>query len=150
LCLFFFILYIKICCQRIHLANQKIIQNYIQVQNELNISFSKRKKGKINIGIYAYGLKNGGRARSTSLLINYFKNIKIFDLYLFSRRLKEDDEYKIPDNIKRTLVNQDLIIKIKKKKNTYSNISAIISYRNKMSEFFKIYKSNFLSAFRSV
>ena len=116
LCLFFFILYIKICCQRIHLANQKIIQNYIQVQNELNISFSKRKKGKINIGIYAYGLKNGGRARSTSLLINYFKNIKIFDLYLFSRRLKEDDEYKIPDNIKRTLVNQDLIIKIKKKK----------------------------------
>ena len=116
LCLFSIILYIKICCQCIHLANQKIIQNYIQVQNQLNISFSKRKKGKINIGIYAYGLKNGGRARSTSLLINYFKKIKIFDLYLFSRRLKEDDEYKIPDNIKRTLVNQDLIIKIKKKK----------------------------------
>ena len=116
LCLFFIILYIKICCQCIQLANQNMIQTYIQVQNELNISFSKIKKDKINIGIYAYGLKNGGRARSTSLLINYFKNIKIFDLYLFSRRLKEDDEYKIPDNIKRTLVNKNLIIKIKKKK----------------------------------
>ncbi len=114
--LFFTILYIKIYCQCIHIANQKIIKNFIQVQNELNISFDNRIKGKINIGIYAFGIKNGGRARSTSLLINYFNNIKFFNLYLFSRRLKEDDEYKIPANIKRILVKQNLIIKIKKKK----------------------------------
>jgi glycosyltransferase involved in cell wall biosynthesis len=49
-------------------------------------------------------------------LINYFKNIAIFNLYLFTRRLKEDDEYKIPQNIKRILVNKNLINKIKKNK----------------------------------
>lgn len=114
--LFFTILYIKIYYQCIHIANQKIIKNYIQVQKELNISFDNKIKGKINIGIYAFGIKNGGRARSTSLLINYFNNIKFFNLYLFSRRLKEDDEYKIPANIKRILVKQNLIIKTKKNK----------------------------------
>ena len=102
--------------QYIHINNQNINKNYIQIQNKYNISFNNRIKSKLNIGIYAFGIKNGGRARSTALLINYFKNIPIFNLYLFTRRLKEDDEYKIPQNIKRILVDQDLINKVKKNK----------------------------------
>ena len=90
--------------------------NFLQVKKEFNISFINTIKYKINIGIYAFGIKNGGRARTTSLLINYFNNINIFNLYIFTRRLKEDDEYKIPYNTKRILVKDDLINKIKKKK----------------------------------
>jgi hypothetical protein len=116
LLLFIFMIFIKIYLQIIHLSIQMINQNYIQIQNKYNISFSNRIKNKLNIGIYAFGIKNGGRARSTSLLINYFKRIKIFNLFLFTRRLKEDDEYKIPQNIRRILVKKNLINKIKKNK----------------------------------
>ena len=116
ICLFVIIFLIKTYLQYIHINNQNINKNYIQIQNKYNISFNNRIKSKLNIGIYAFGIKNGGRARSTALLINYFKNIPIFNLYLFTRRLKEDDEYKIPQNIKRILVDQDLINKVKKNK----------------------------------
>ena len=90
--------------------------NYSKFQKDYHINFIDNIKNKINIGIYTFGIKNGGRARTTSILINYFTNIKIFNLYLFTRRLKEDDEYKIPNNIKRILIKDDLINKIKKKK----------------------------------
>ena len=116
LSLFFIISFIKIYLHSIQITGKIINQYYIQIQNENNISFTNKIKRRIKIGIYAFGLKNGGRARSTSLLINYFKNIKIFNLYLFTRRLKENDEYNIPDNIKRILVKMDLITKIKKNK----------------------------------
>ena len=116
LILFFFIFFIKFYLHSIKITNKIINQNYVQIQKTNNISFNNRIKSRINIGIYAFGLKNGGRARSTSLMINYFKNITIFNLYLFTRRFKEDDEYKTPDNIKRILVKKDLIIKLKKSK----------------------------------
>jgi hypothetical protein len=116
LCFFVIIYLIKIYLQSIHKNNIIINKNYIQIQKKINISFNNRIKSKLNIGIYTFGIKNGGRARSTALLINYFKNIAIFNLYLFTRRLKEDDEYKIPQNIKRILVNKNLINKIKKNK----------------------------------
>ena len=90
--------------------------NYSQIQKEYNITFINNIKKKINIGIYTFGIKNGGRARTTSILINYFIHIKIFNIFFFTRRLKEDDEYKIPDNIKRILIKDDLINKIKKKR----------------------------------
>ena len=108
---------IKKYSQIIKESNQLLNYNYITIQNEYNITFNSILKKKINIGIYAFGIKNGGRARSTSLLINYFNNISIFNLYLFTRRLKEDDEYKIPDDIKRILIkDNNLINKIKKNK----------------------------------
>ena len=44
-------------------------------------------------------VKNGGRARITSILINHFYKLKIFKIYLFTRRLKEINEYFIPKNI---------------------------------------------------
>ena len=114
--LFIFIIFIKFYLQYIHISNQIINQNYIQIQKIYNISFNNRIKNKLNIGIYAFGIKNGGRARSTALLINYFKNIKIFNLFLFTKRSKEKDEYKIPQNIRRILVKYNIINKVKKNK----------------------------------
>ena len=61
---------------------------------------------KINIGIHRYSVKNGGRARFTSLLLKYLNKIKIFRLYLFTEKNKEENEYAIPDNIKRVLINK--------------------------------------------
>ena len=51
----------------------EINNNYIKVQNELNLNFNNKIKYKIRIAIYAYTLKNGGRARVTSLLIKLFQ-----------------------------------------------------------------------------
>ena len=48
--------------------------------------------------------------------MNYLNNIKIFNLYLFTILNKEDNEYKIPDNIKRDVIKNNLINKIIKKK----------------------------------
>ena len=117
LILFFIIIGFKFYIVNINEKINFINFNYLQIQNEYNISFNNKIKNKINIGIYTFSIKNGGRARSTSLLINYFKNIKIFNIYFFTRRLKEENEYTIPDNIKRVLINNNnLINKIKKYK----------------------------------
>lgn len=91
-------------------------ENYIQIQKDINFTFHFPIKKKINLGIYAFCIKNGGRARSTSLLIYYLYNITIFNIYLFTRRIKEENEYILPEKIKRVLVNNDLINKIKKNK----------------------------------
>ena len=116
LLLLFIIVELKLYLINIIEKNYLINLNYLQIQNEYNISFNNKIKNKINLGIYAFGIKNGGRARSTSLLINYFINIKIFNVYFFTRRLKEENEYTIPDNIKRVLIKNNLINKIKKNK----------------------------------
>ena len=92
----------------------EINNNYIKIQNELNLNFNNKIKYKIRIAIYAYTLKNGGRARVTSLLLNYFNKIKIFNLYLFTKKYKEDNEYLIPNNIKRIHITNNLIHEIKK------------------------------------
>lgn len=68
-------------------------ENYIQIQKDINFTFHFPIKKKINLGIYAFCIKNGGRARSTSLLIYYLYNITIFNIYLFTRRIKEENEY---------------------------------------------------------
>ena len=115
--LFFFIILLIIIYLKILNESNKILnQCYIEIQNEYNISFNNQIKYKINIAIYAFGIKNGGRARSTAMLINYFKNIKIFNIYLFTLKLREEDEYKIPENIKRILIKNNLINKIRKNK----------------------------------
>lgn len=93
-----------------------IDEYYKENQKEFNLFFHKKLKKKINLGIYAYRIKDGGRARITALLMNYLNNIKIFNLYLFTILNKEDNEYKIPDNIKRDVIKNNLINKIIKKK----------------------------------
>ena len=86
---------------------------YLKTQNEFNLPFVNNINNKIRIGIYAFTVKNGGRARVTSLLINYFNNIKIFHLFLFTRKNKEDNEYFIPNNIKRIYVINNLVKELK-------------------------------------
>ena len=51
------------------------------------------------------------------MLINYFHKIKIFKIYLFTIRNREEDEYIIPKNIKRIIIDHgkisNLIIELK-------------------------------------
>ena len=85
----------------------------------LKLKFHSLIKCKIRIGTYAPDLKNGGRARLISMLLNYFYRIKIFDIYLLINGKKES-EYMTNENIKRVPIKKyrikDIIKKIKKKK----------------------------------
>ena len=73
-------------------------------------------KNKIKIAIYTYCIKNGGRARVTALLLKYLFRNKIFNLFLFTRKFKENNEYIFPEDIKRVIIKKDLIKAIKKNK----------------------------------
>ena len=81
-----------------------LISRLYYIENRFNLKLIGNIKNEINLGIVALGLKNGGRARITSLLINYLSNYKLFHIYLFSKKSKEKDEYKIPQNTKRILI----------------------------------------------
>ena len=65
-------------------------------------------------------MANGGRARLTSILINYYAKIKIFKIYLFTKVKKQDKEYLIPSGIKRMVIKKSL-----------SNLNKILS-KNKI------------------
>ena len=83
--------------------------DYNKIKLDYNLTFKNRTKKKIRIGIYAIAIKNGGRARITSILINYLANIAIFKIFLFTQRLKEQNEYKIPEKTKRIVINKNLV-----------------------------------------
>ena len=53
-------------------------------------------------------MKNGGRARLTSILIKYLNNLKIFKICLFTILNKQDKEYFIPEDIKRIIIKDNL------------------------------------------
>ena len=74
---------------------------------DFNITLTYKIENKIRIGIYCIGLKNGGTERISSILVNFFYNIEIFKLYLFTRKRKEENEYIIPEEIKRTIIKQN-------------------------------------------
>ena len=76
------------------------------IYNYLNIMKNQKI---IRIGILAISLKNGGIERQTSLLLNYFKKIKIFKLFLFTKKNKEKDEYKIGKKIRRIVLKYSII-----------------------------------------
>lgn len=61
---------------------------------------------KIRLGIYTYALKGGGTERATALLLNYLYKEKYFSLYVFSQKPKEENEFKIPDNIRRIFIEE--------------------------------------------
>ena len=114
------IIYIFQCHINIKIKIIKLNDNYINIQNESNFTFKTKIKRKIKIGIYTIGLKYGGRARITSHLLKIFSNIKIFETYLFTQKIKEDNEF-INENVnKRILIKNynifKLINEIKKKK----------------------------------
>ena len=85
----------------------------------LNLKFQSLIKNKIRIGTYVYDLKNGGRARLTAMLLNYFCRINIFNIYLLINS-KKYGEYIINENVKRVSIKKknlkDIIKKIKKNK----------------------------------
>lgn len=111
--LFFVVILYLINIERYKSFLNKII---IEYKNKFNIEFDENIKNRINIAIYAFGFKNGGRARTSSLLINSFYNLNFFNLFLFTRREKEKDEYKLPDNLKRIVIHNNLIKQIKRNK----------------------------------
>jgi hypothetical protein len=77
-------------------------ENYFDLCRHLNLSFNDKKiTNKLKIGIYSYYLCNGGRARITSLLLNYLHRINIFSLYLFTRKAdsEKESEYYIKTEI---------------------------------------------------
>jgi len=98
-------------------------KNYFDLCHHLNLSFNNKKIiNKIKIGIYSYYLSNGGRARITSLLLNYLSKINIFRLYLFTRKVdsEKESEYYIKNGISRINIRYPTIKKkikeIRKKK----------------------------------
>ena len=132
--------------------NNKLIINkkYKDIQNNLNITFQRKIKHKIKIAIYGYCIINGGRARITSILINHFYNIKFFKIYLFTVENKEDNEYYIPENVKRFVIKNDLVKILKKNKIDiliyeldYINEIEILNNLNKIKVIFYHHSSNF-------
>lgn len=103
----------------------KFIREYTLFRSGLNINENNNMnqiKRKIRIGIYSVSLSDGGLQRITAKLINYLEDTKIFKIYLFSQKEKEENEYTIPENIKRVVVRNKndvsyLLKTIKKKKN---------------------------------
>ena len=95
-------------------------QNYMKYKIQYNLTFNIILKNKIKIGIYSISLKYGGTERITSILLNYFYKINIFNLCLLTRKNKEDNEYIIPQEIKRLVIKNNhtiyLIKQFKKQK----------------------------------
>jgi predicted O-linked N-acetylglucosamine transferase (SPINDLY family) len=94
---------------------------YSKIQSDINIKFNNNINKIIRIAIYTINLKDGGVQRFTSKFINIFDKIKLFHIYLFNQKEKEENEYKISDNIKRVFIKNasdinSLIKQIKKNK----------------------------------
>lgn len=107
--------YLKI---KIKKKNTDFHDNFTKLNLNLNLTFYNinKRKNKINIAIYAFSIKNGGRSRITALLINYLYKINIFKIFLFTLKVIEEDEYVIPTNIKRFQIKNHLIKTINKNK----------------------------------
>lgn len=66
----------------------KLNQKYSNIQYKLNLFFNNKIDNNLKIAVYSYCIKNGGRARMTTLLINYLNKINFFNIYLFTRKKK--------------------------------------------------------------
>ena len=154
------------------LSKFNINKQYIKTQKYINLTFHNyiSDKIKINIAIYTHCIKNGGRARVTALFLKYLYKIRLFNMYLFTRRYKEDNEYFFPDNIKRIIIKNDLIKAIKKNRidiliyeldeikdiltlNNFSNIKVIFYHHSStfdwLYENYTIFKSIYKTFFNS-
>ena len=78
----------------------------LNIYRHLNLTFQEMLKKTIRIGIYTQYLRNGGRARITSLLLKYFCRVEIFDIYLLINKKNSENEYKIPKGVKRILIKK--------------------------------------------
>ena len=97
-----------------------VYRKYLKIHNYLDLSFNHKIINRIKIGTYSFYLKNGGRTRVTSFLLNYLSKIAIFDLYFFTNILKDNNEYLFNQNITRILIKRytikNLIKKIRNKR----------------------------------
>ena len=68
--------------KKLKLQSINFNDNYIKLNLNLNLTFYNinKRNNKINIAIYAFSIKNGGRSRITALLINYLYRINIFKI----------------------------------------------------------------------
>lgn len=86
--------------------------NYFSLNfNNLLINKKLDFNNKIKLAFYSPSIKNGGIERITATLLNYLGNSNIFNLYLFTKKDKENDEFFIPKKIKRKVIktNEKLI-----------------------------------------
>ena len=124
--------------KKLKLQSINFNDNYIKLNLNLNLTFYNinKRNNKINIAIYAFSIKNGGRSRITALLINYLYRINIFKIFLFTLKIIEEDEYIIPVDIKRFQITNHLIKIINKNK-----IDILIYELDEIKEIIIIYKS---------
>ena len=110
-------------------------------------NFNNIKNNIIRIGIIAQSLKNGGCERQTSLILKYFNKINKFQLFLFTKKDKDENEYIIGKEIKRIILKDNLINQLKNE-----NID-ILLYQfydyNEIKNLFKIKKMNVIIINRS-
>ena len=83
--------------------SNNLYNNYFKLNNLYENSLKK----KINIGIFANSLKNGGAERSTSLICYYFNKVEIFKLFVFTLENKQNNEFYLDDNIERLIVKHN-------------------------------------------
>ena len=67
------------------------------------------KKDSIKVGYFCESIKYGGVERVISLLLNYLSNEKYFSHYLITKKGVLQDEYPIPNNIKRISLKEQNI-----------------------------------------
>ena len=106
-----FFIILLIINELIYIISKKNNNNY-----NFNYLINKTNISKIRIGILASSIKNGGVERQTTLILNYFNKVKIFELFLFTIKDKEKDEYLIDDNIERLVIKEDELINVLKEK----------------------------------
>ena len=69
------------------------------------------KKGSIKVGYFCESIKYGGVERVILLLLNYLSKEKYFSHYLITKKAILQDEYPIPNNIKRiSLAEQNITL----------------------------------------
>ena len=99
----FFIIYI-ISKIKLNINGNDINQCYLEFQNLLNLTFNNYINKAIRIGIYTRSLSDGGIQRITSKLLDSLDGIKIFKLYLFTQREREENEFYLSGNIIRIVI----------------------------------------------
>ena len=111
--IFFLILFIKYSGHLSFNDKGNFNQNYSTIFKTLNYNSIKKK---LRIAVYTLTICGGGRARVTTILLNYLHKIKKFKLYLFTNSNQQKNEFIIPNDIIRVLVKNNLVKKIKKYK----------------------------------
>ena len=91
----------------IKLYRNHLNELYSNIQSDININLNNNINNRIRIAIYTISLKDGGLQRFTSNFINNLDKVKLFKFYLFTQTEKEENEYKILDNVKRIFIKND-------------------------------------------